>query len=188
MISALNQPTFEQIVAQYDQKIYALCWYLLKNKPDAQDCTQDIFISIFLNLSTIKEPNRLNSWVYQISVRKCYEFVRRRRRKKRFGINVPIDDFFSQTLPSHQKNPEELQIAAEKSLFFWRAVEGLPIQQQLAYTLYNIEDLSYKEIALAMKTSVSAVESLLYRARQTLAKELEKYHSDERKFWIKKSS
>lgn len=182
MISASDQSTFEQIVAQYDQKIYALCWYLLKNKPDAQDCTQEIFIAIFLNLSKIKQPDRLSSWVYQISVRKCYEFIRRRKRKKRFGMNVPIDDFFSQTLPSLQKNPEEIQIAAEKSLFFWRTVEGLPIQQQLAYTLYNIDDLSYKEIALAMQTSVSAVESLLYRARQTLAKELEKYHSDERKF------
>ncbi|MFM6964282.1 MAG: RNA polymerase sigma factor, partial [Sphingomonadales bacterium] len=72
MLSETNVPSFEQIVAQFDQKIYALCWYLLKNKPDAQDCTQDIFIAIFQALPQLKNQASLRSWIYQISVRKCY--------------------------------------------------------------------------------------------------------------------
>ena len=175
MNSNSDIPTFEQIVLLFDQKIYALCWYLLKNKQDAQDCTQDVFIAIFHALPQLKNPNSLQSWIYQISIHKCYEYIRRRRRKKRFGINVPIDDFFSQTIPSNSENPEQKQLSAEKSLFFWRAVERLPIQQQLAYTLYNVEDLNYKEIAVALQISVSAVESLLFRARRRLSDELANY-------------
>ena len=51
-------------------------------------------------------------------------------------------------------------------------MERLPIKQQLAYTLYNVEELNYKQIAAALDTSLSAVESLLFRARRKLEEEL----------------
>lgn len=172
MKSRKNIPHFEGIVQKYDAKIYKLCWYLLKNKPDAQDCTQDIFIAIYLSLPTFKQEASLDTWIYRISTNKCYEYLRRNRRKKRFGISVPIDSFFTQTVASKSMNPEEIQLAAEQSLFFWKAVELLPIKQQIAYTLYNVEELSYKEIAIALNTSLSAVESLIFRARRKLEVEL----------------
>ena len=80
--------------------------------------------------------------------------------------------FFAQTVAASTQNPEEIQLAAEQSLLFWKAVESLPLQQQLAYTLYNVEDFSYKEIAAALDTSLGAVESLLFRARRKLAEDL----------------
>ena len=51
-------------------------------------------------------------------------------------------------------------------------MDKLPPQQQIAYTLYNVEDMSYQEIAAALQTSLSAVESLLFRARRKLAEAL----------------
>ncbi len=165
-------PTFEEIVQAYDTKVYKLCWYLLKNRSDAQDCTQDIFIAIYQALPKFKQESSLGTWIYRISCNKCYEFLRRKKRKKRFGIHVPLDDFFAQTVSSHQENPEEIQLSKEQAIYFWKAVERLPIQQQLAYTLFHMEGMSYQQIAAALETSLSAVESLLFRARRQLAKEL----------------
>lgn len=167
-----SAPHFEEILKAYDAKVYKLCWYLLKNRSDAQDCTQDIFIAIFQALPHFKQEASLNTWIYRISTNKCYEYLRRKKRKKRFGIHVQIDQFFSQTIASQQHNPEEIALAAEKSLFFWKAVDKLPLQQQIAYTLYNVEDMSYQDIAEALQTSLSAVESLLFRARRKLAEAL----------------
>ncbi len=167
-----STPIFEEIVSAYDAKVYKLCWYLLKNRSDAQDCTQDIFIAIFQALPNFKQESSLNTWVYRISTNKCYEYLRHKKRKKRFGIHVQIDQFFSQTIASQQQNPEESALAAEKSLYFWKAVDTLPLQQHIAYTLSNVEDMSYQEIAAALQTSVSAVESLLFRARRKLAEAL----------------
>ena len=172
MNSSETTPIFEEIVKAYDARIYKLCWYLLKNRPDAQDCTQDIFIAIYQGLPNFKQEASLNTWVYRISTNKCYEYLRKSRRKKRFGISVPIDSFFAQTVAASTQNPEEIQLAAEQSLLFWKAVESLPLQQQLAYTLSNVEDFSYKEIAAALDTSLGAVESLLFRARRKLAEDL----------------
>lgn len=172
-----NEPTpnFQELVLNYQDKIYNLCWYLLKNKADAQDCTQDIFIAIFQALPKFKQQASINTWVYRISTNKCYEFQRRSKRKKRFGLTVPIDDFFTRTISAKSNNPEEIQVAAEQSVHFWKAVESLPLQQQLAYTLFNIEQMSYKEIAQALDTSVGAVESMLFRARQKLAAALKEW-------------
>ena len=112
MISSETTPIFEEIVKAYDARIYKLCWYLLKNIPDAQDCTQDIFIAIYQGLPNFKQEASLNTWVYRISTNKCYEYLRKSRRKKRFGISVPIDAFFAQTVASPTQNPEEIQLAA----------------------------------------------------------------------------
>ncbi len=172
MNTSTSVPSFEEIVKTYDTKVYKLCWYLLKNQSDAQDCTQDIFIGIYQALPNFKQESSIHTWIYRISTNKCYEYLRRSRRKKRFGISVPIDAFFAQTVATESQNPEEIQLAAEQSLFFWKAVERLPIKQQLAYTLYNVEELNYKEIAAALDTSLSAVESLLFRARRKLEEEL----------------
>ena len=172
MNTSASVPNFEEIVKAYDAKVYKLCWYLLKNQCDAQDCTQDIFIAIYQALPNFKQESSLHTWIYRISTNKCYEYLRRKKRKKRFGIHVQIDQFFSQTIASEQQNPEEIALAEEKSLFFWKAVEKLPLQQQIAYTLFNVEDMSYQEIAVALDTSLSAVESLLFRARRKLEEEL----------------
>ncbi|MEY5001366.1 MAG: hypothetical protein RLZZ211_1402 [Bacteroidota bacterium] len=176
MRSREHVPTFEELVQAFDAQVYKICFYLLKNKPDAQDCTQEIFIAIYQALPKFKQESSLQTWIYRISTNKCYEYLRRSRRKKRFGISVPIDQFFSQTVAAESKNPEQIQIAKEHSLLFWKAVEKLPLQQQLTYTLYHVEELSYKEIAAALDTSTSAVESLMFRARRQLEKDLQYLH------------
>jgi RNA polymerase sigma-70 factor, ECF subfamily len=104
-------PIFEELVKAYDTKVYKLCWYLLKNKSDAQDCTQDIFISIYQALPNFKQESSLHTWIYRISTNKCYEYLRRKKRKKRFCIHVQIDQFFSQTIASEQQNPEEIALS-----------------------------------------------------------------------------
>ena len=55
-----------------------------------------------------------------------------------------------------------------------KAISRLPENQRVAFTLNKLEDLSYQEVSEIMKTTVSAVESLLHRAKQNLRKELEK--------------
>jgi len=55
-----------------------------------------------------------------------------------------------------------------------KAIGRLPENQRVAFTLNKLEDLSYQEVSEIMKTTVSAVESLLHRAKQNLRKELEK--------------
>jgi RNA polymerase sigma-70 factor (ECF subfamily) len=64
----------------------------------------------------------------------------------------------------------------EQAALLFRMIDQLPENQKVAFTLHKSEELSYQEIADVMKLSVSAVESLLFRARQNLRKLLEKHY------------
>ncbi len=82
-------------------------------------------------------------------------------------------------LASQGSNPEGLLIKNEETALLFDAIKSLSVNQHIAYTLHNMQEMSYAEIAENMNLSVSAVESLLFRAKQNLKKYLiEKLNTD----------
>ena len=69
-----------------------------------------------------------------------------------------------------EESPELIHILKEAEWQIWQQIQGLPEKQRIAMTLFAMDDLSYQEIADVMKVSVSAIESLLFRARTQLKK------------------
>jgi RNA polymerase sigma factor (sigma-70 family) len=66
----------------------------------------------------------------------------------------------------------------ENAAILFKAIERLPENQRIAFTLHKLELLSYQEVAAVMETTVSAVESLLHRSKNNLKKELELYYKN----------
>jgi RNA polymerase sigma-70 factor (ECF subfamily) len=79
------------------------------------------------------------------------------------------------SLKSKELTPEEILFEDERTNKLLSAIESLPDTQRIAYTLHNMEDFSYKEIAELMQVSVSSVESLIFRAKKNLKSKLEVY-------------
>jgi RNA polymerase sigma-70 factor (ECF subfamily) len=69
-----------------------------------------------------------------------------------------------------EETPELVHILKDAEWLLWKQIHALPEKQRLAMTLFSMDDLSYQEIAAAMNISVSAIESLLFRARTQLKK------------------
>jgi RNA polymerase sigma factor (sigma-70 family) len=65
----------------------------------------------------------------------------------------------------------------ERAAVLFKAIEALPENQKLAYTLHKLEGLSYRDVSEVLNTTVSAVESLMSRANQNLRKQLEEYYN-----------
>ena len=167
-----NIQAFEQLVNLYEKKVLTMCWYLLQNKEEAEDATQDVFISIYQSKHLFKGDAQLSTWIHRITTNKCLEYIRKANRKKRFGIKVSIDESFLRVGNESQLNPEEVLIERERSKAFYLAVQKLSENQRVAYSLHHFDDFSYKEISESMNLSISAVESLIFRAKQQLIKQL----------------
>jgi RNA polymerase sigma factor (sigma-70 family) len=163
---------FEVLVITYEKKVLNMCWYLLHNREEAEDATQDVFIAIYQSKHLFKGDSQLSTWIYRITMNKCLEYIRRSKRKKRFGIKVSIDDSFLGRGDESQLNPEQELMERERSKAFYLAVQQLSENQRVAYSLHHFEDLSYKEISEGMNLSLSAIESLIFRAKQHLLKQL----------------
>jgi RNA polymerase sigma-70 factor (ECF subfamily) len=107
------------------------------------------------------------------------EFLRRKKRKKRFGFLSPIlgeNNEPTLELPDFN-HPGVTLDNREKSAMLFKAIRELPENQQTAFVLNKVEGLSYQEVAEVMKTSLSAVESLLHRAKTNLKELLKNFYN-----------
>lgn len=179
-----DEIAFGFLVDLFSKKVYNTCIGMLQNLEDAQDVTQEIFITIHLNVKDFKEESSLSTWIYRISVNKCLEFIRKKNRKKRSGIFRSIFSADGEkSIENHSdfSHPGIQLENKERSIILFKAIGLLPEQQQTAYILHKVEQVSYNEIAVIMEVSLSAVESLLFRAKQNLKKQLATYYEENEK-------
>lgn len=168
---------YRQFVKEYGKQIFNICLYILQDQMEAEDTTQDVFISVFQSIHTFRGDAQFSTWVHRLTLNKCNEKLRFKNRKKRKGNMVLFENQVD--LASQDSNPEGLLIKNEETALLFDAIKSLSVNQHIAYTLHNMQEMSYAEIAENMNLSVSAVESLLFRAKQNLKKYLiEKLNAD----------
>jgi len=183
LIRALREgdgTAFRRLVDDRQAMVYNTVLGMLQNPEDAEDATQEVFMKVFESIGQFKGESALSTWIYRIAVTTSLEFLRKKRRKKRFGFvtslfgegNEPVTD------PPDFVHPGVRLDQRENARLLFRAVAALPDNQRVAFTLHKVEGLSYQEVADVMGTTVSAVESLLHRARTNLRRTLENPFSD----------
>lgn len=170
---------FKVLVETRQSLVFNTVIGFLQNAEDAEDVTQDVFVKIFESISQFKGESALSTWVYRVAVTTALEFLRRKKRKKRFGFLSPIlgeNNEPTLELPDFN-HPGVTLDNREKSAMLFKAIRELPENQQTAFVLNKVEGLSYQEVAEVMKTSLSAVESLLHRAKTNLKELLKNFYN-----------
>lgn len=171
-----NEQAFKTLVETYQDMVFNTAIGIVQNVQDAEDVAQEVFIRVFRAIHSFKGESKLSTWIYRITTSCALDLIRSRKSKKRFAFlqrlfgenNEPIyevPDFNHPGIALDQK---------ENAARLFKAIDQLPENQKVAFTLHKLEDLSYQEISDVMQTSVSAVESLMHRAKQNLKKILEK--------------
>ncbi len=148
----------------------------MKNTEEAKDMAQEVFIHVYQNTSKFKGESLMSTWIYRIAVNKCLEEIRRRGRQKRSAELQDVDDSVVQNKVTDFQHPGIALENKERAAVLVNAIDQLPEQQKVAFTLAKVEHLSYEEIGKIMKKSSSSVESLIFRAKQNLKKLLEDYY------------
>jgi len=176
-----EQKAFKELVNNYEKKVFNTCLSFLKNDEDAEDTTQEVFIEVFRSVKNFEQKASLSTWIYRITVTKCLDFKKASNRKKRFAIMESLfggNDIERRDFPGNFNHPGVLFEDKEKGKILFAAIEKLGENQRIAFTLHNLDDLSYKEISEVMDIRISSVESLIFRARKNLQKLLENYYRE----------
>ncbi len=160
---------FETIYEEHKGLVYNLALSYVHNQEDAQDITQEVFVKLYQRLGTF-DPDRasLKTWVYQITINHCLDFLKSRKTKKRFGFIVSL--FNNETNEpiaeiGHFDHPGVTLEDKEEVQVLFDIIDTLPDNQRTALILTKIEDRSVKETAEIMVLNPKAVESLLQRAK-----------------------
>jgi RNA polymerase sigma-70 factor (ECF subfamily) len=178
-VKAGKATAFKTLVEQYQDRVINTCYGFVRDKEDARDVAQDVFIEIYQSLENFREEAKLSTWIYRISVTKSLDFLRRKNRKKRMGQFkrlFSIDDVAERLEQPSGSNPDQDVEKMERDRILQQAIDRLPGNQKIAITLSKYEGFSNKEISEIMNTSVSSVESLIHRAKVNLKKKLYQYY------------
>lgn len=178
-----EETAYALLIKQLSTKVYHTSLGLVQNEEDAEDITQEVFVSIYQSINQFKSDSKLSTWVYRIAVTKSLEFLRAKKRKKRFAI---VQSLFSnenelKTDIGHFYHPGVQLENKERAVVLFAAIDQLSENQKTAFILSKLENLSYMEIAEVMETSVSSIESLLFRAKQNLQSLLADYYEKNEK-------
>lgn len=177
-IIASDRDAFKELYDTFSSKVYNTLIGILQNSEDAEDVTQEVFIQIFRAIGNFKQDSTLSTWIYRISINKAFEFLRSKKRKKRFAIVKSIFEKEEVEEPVDFLHPGIITENKERSKILFKAINKLSEKQKTAFILSKIENLSHKEIREIMKLSLSSVESLIFRAKENLKKELYDFYKE----------
>ncbi|MFC1730734.1 RNA polymerase sigma factor [candidate division KSB1 bacterium] len=175
-----DHDAFTSLVNAFKDTVFNVCFGFVKNREEAEDITQEVFLSIYNSLHTLCEGEKLRVWVYRIAVNKSLNTIRKNRRMKVFRLFSPRFEREESGI-ENLKEPAEADrrvLSENRIALIKKALDTLPDTQRTAFTLHTIDEFSYGEIAEIMKCSVPAVESRIHRAKINLQKKLIKYIYD----------
>ncbi len=171
-----DQQAFRELVERHKLSVLNLCLRFTGNKQDAEDLAQEAFIRVFQAAPSYEVKAAFTTWLYRITVNLCLNHQRRKKilyffsldhgKNSKNQVQYRVPDFPDKERPDADFEQKEVQQIVQK------AIQSLPENQKSVLILYRYHDLSYKEIAEVLDTSVSAVESRLHRAKENLKKKL----------------
>jgi RNA polymerase sigma factor (sigma-70 family) len=169
-----NESAFKTLVETHQKRVFNTVLAIVQSFEEAEDISQDVFIEVYQSIHKFRGESKISTWLYRIATTKSLEIIRKKKTQKRFAFftNLFNDDNEVIHSPVEFEHPGILLENKERSKQLFKAINQLPDNQKVAYTLCNIEGLSYQEITEVMEVSLSSVESLLFRAKANLKKSL----------------
>lgn len=188
-LKAKEPGAFKVLVELYQDRVLNTCYRFIFNREDAEDIAQEIFIEIHRSIIAFREESKLSTWIYRIAVTKSIDFIRKTKRKKRMSklkSLAGMDKVANDTPAPLDSDPAKSLEQEERMRILQEAIDTLPENQRIAFTLSKSNGFGNKEIAEIMGTTLLSVESLMHRAKSKLKKKLYQYF--EKDFKKKKKS
>lgn len=159
------------LIVQYQHWVYNIAYGLLGHREDAQDTTQDVFLSVWQNIHKFQFRSRFSTWLYKIVKNKCLNVIDQKKRRKTDPMEI---DDTQPWVPLNTVTPEQEVLRTEQSEILHAALGKLKESYRTILVLRELRELSYEEIAEILNCTLGRVKSRLHEARKALRQELER--------------
>ena len=179
-VKAGEKHAFETLVYRHQRPVLNFIFRFLGDRVEAEDLTQEVFLRVWKSAEAYKPDAKFTTWLYRIAINLCINRQKALRMRRWFSVFEPhaqkqsSEEAFFPDEGSETATAENHLINSEQSRRLLDALNALPTSQRLAIVLKMYDGLSYHEISQLMNRSVSAVDSLLIRAKKNLRKKLAK--------------
>ncbi len=154
-----EQAAFEELIEKYQNIVFNVAFRMVQCREDAEDIVQSVFLSAYENLPRFNSRYKFFSWIYRMTMNESINLIHRRKPE------VMIDDYHATTGVTPESDCEVTEVRTVLE----RAVAALTPEYRAVIILRHFEELTYEEIAEALKLPMKTVKSRIYSARQLLA-------------------
>ena len=160
-----NAASFEPLVQKYSPRVFATARRYARRQSEIEDIAQEVWLKAFKKLKSFRGEAPFEHWLMRLTVRTCYDFLRRHQRNRESAFS-DLTDPENDWLERFVTQPEAVSENADAArLLVARVLERLSPSARLIITLLEIEDRSVREIAALTGWSVPLVKVRAFRAR-----------------------
>lgn len=163
-----DNTSLEFLIKKYLQPIYGYVFSLIKNKTEAEDITQEVFVKMWKNIKKFNTTQSFKSWIFTIAKNTTLDFIKKKK-------NIPFSAFIGgdgvnliENIADEAPTPLEKLESYDRAHQLYAAVEGLPIEQRETLQLRYADGLKFKEIASHMHQSIDTVKTRHRRGLERL--------------------
>ena len=166
---------FDEIVRQYQRRVYRVLFLLLRDSDAADTLTQECFVRAYQKRSSFRGESRIDTWLLRIAVNLARDHARNRRAgfwRRMIGLGDAAAADRPIQFADPQASPERALLARRELEAVWAAAAGLSPQQRAIFLLRFGEELSLQEISEVLGLKIGSVKAHLFRATATVRKKL----------------
>ena len=170
---------FETLASRHERHVYLLAWRMLRHEQDAQDVTQQAFLSVLEHLEGFREESSFSTWLLRIATHAALKILRKRKGLEMVSLEAATEPQEGEDTVPHpeyiadwRQSPETLVQQRETKRLLEAALDQLPEKHRLVFLLRDLEGLSIKETAETLGLSEANVKVRLLRARLQLRERL----------------
>ena len=140
-----DEAAFEELIRQYEKKVYSLCFRMCGNSEDAEEAAQDAFLALWRGIDRFRQESSLSTWIYRLATNACIDTLRRRK-KQSGSVSLDDEELFVDAVDTSPQ-PQETVEHREAQKLLQEGLSALPEEYRKVLILREIEGLSYTEIA-----------------------------------------
>jgi len=178
---AIEAAQLDRLMAEHADRVFRVAYGITRNHADAEEVTQDVFMTIVRKGDTFQGRSALSTWLYRVAANAALNRRRGKRRTVEVSLEEQLPTFRADghrqgdrafLLADWSEDPEVNALAGETRRTLERGLDSLPADYRAVLLLRDVEDLSNEQAAEILGESVAAVKTRLHRARMALREQL----------------
>ena len=170
-----DEQAFDEIVRIHGDKVFSLVFRMIGNRAEAEDITQEVFITVFKTIESFRGEAKFSTWLLRIAANHAKNRIKHLARRPTEGVD-PNDVSEVRVVPDRPAPPVQARIdtpdaileAAQTDRLMQEAIANLAEDQRLLVVLRDVEEMAYQEIEEITGLPEGTIKSRLHRARMAI--------------------
>ena len=174
---------FEQLILQYEKRVYTIAYKYMSNHEDASDMAQEALIKAYRSIASFRGEAAFGTWIGRITANCCLDELRKRKNMQMMSLEETLEldeGNVKKEFCAPVATPEEYALRQETMQYMQSLIDELKEENRIVIILRELEGYSYEEIARILNCSLGTVKSRISRARAYLKERIQENYEIEK--------